>query len=56
MIQLVHTPVFQTIKKLDIFHGWNLDKDNSCELLAELLANGPKIENIQLGRYGGGSR
>ena len=56
LIQLVHTPVFQTIKRLVLSSGYNLDKDESCELLADLLATGPKFERISLGSYGNGSR
>ena len=55
-IQLVHTQVFQTIKKVNIRDGWNLDKDESCELFADLLAKAPKIEEVKLGRYSSGSR
>ena len=44
------------MKKLDVQSGYNLDKDESCELLADLLAKAPKIERVILGRYGSGSR
>ena len=33
-----------------------MDKDESCELFADLLAKAPKIEEVKLGRYSSGSR
>ena len=46
MFNLVNSPVFGTIKTLDLSNSWNFDGDEICQHLADFIATAPKLEKI----------
>ena len=51
MFTVVNSPIFATLKTLDLNNSWNFDSDETCQHLADLIATAPKLEKVDLRSY-----
>ena len=51
MFNVINSPVFGTLKILNLINSWNFDSDETCKNLATLIATAPKLEMVNLKSY-----
>ena len=51
MFNVINSPVFGTLKILNLINSWNFDSDETCKNLATLIATAPKLERVNLKSY-----